>query len=408
MMMSSLDKVFVIHGRDEHIYHYLLDVLEKIGITTLPWEQAIRETSISTKQIIPPNLSIVKYALEYSRCVLVLMTPDEIVKLKRICQNNNEINQEDIQIAEQSRPNVIFELGMVIGLAKENQAIHIIRYNKCRSLSNIDGLNYISFNDDDLEGFLSNLTEQLRLDGFKLKEPAVQLAKAAILPKTICKGNSTDYSYLSHHSDDQDSIAVAIKERGQYGSYYEKILASTSISIIGVSQESILRNIRDAIKMEGSEFENIKEKTIRILLAGNRDYTNMIDKIESLNRNLYADNLVNALSLVELKSKKNLDKLEIRMHLFANSCTIMIFDDIMWITPYTHKGGNDSPTFIISKYENPEIYKFYLDYFDKLWSPRNSVLIDDGMDENSLIRSIDERKRELGLVFGNETEQVSL
>ena len=75
-----------------------------------------------------------------------------------------------------------------------------------------------------------------------------------------------------------------------------------------------------------------------------------------------------AVKIAGLKHEKKMDKLHFRMHVFANSVTMIIIDRTMWITPYTNKEGNHAPSFVIDSGENPSVFASYLDYFDMMWN----------------------------------------
>jgi Predicted nucleotide-binding protein containing TIR -like domain len=391
------EKVFVIHGRDMKLYNYILSVLKVIGIDTLTWEEA----SKGTKKVAPSTLEIVTYALKTSKVVLALLTPDEIVKLKTPHQNDNN----DGIIVEQARPNVIFEIGLMIGLAKTNQKIHVILCNQCGSLSDIRSVNYISFNSSNVDKFLNTLIKHLAAD--RLIEKGGKRA-ALKLANTIECPNIMNYSYLS---TPEAGLAAVLPTQGLSENYYDILLESSNIQILGVKQEGMLhsikktierQNIKRTIKERESDFERLKKKKIQILIAGNEYYADMINKMEmENNRSIVNKNITNLLDIIELKNSN--DNFKLKMHLYANSCTIRIFDDIMWLTPYTHHGGANSPTFIISKYENPDIYQYYSNYFDYLWHDASvSVKLKD--DVQSLRERLEKKYKKLGLLDSKKKE----
>jgi Predicted nucleotide-binding protein containing TIR -like domain len=381
-----IEQVFLIHGRNTELNQYVLDVLEEIGVKTLTWEQA----ATGVRGLSPFTLDIVKHALKTSKVVLALMTPDEIVKLKTLHQEDKD--KVDGKIVEQARPNVIFEIGLMMGLADTDQKIHVISYDQCGSFTDMAGIHYIQFNSSQKDKFLDNLINNLMEDGLikKDKKDALKLAKSIVCPF------ANDYSYLSTPECHESNLAAILTRQGLSAAYYDKLLLSKNVQILGVKQEGMLQSIKNTIRKHGSEFERLKEKNIQILIAGNEHYTRMIDRMENYNdRKIVNQNITNLLDIVELK-KLNAN-FNLKMHLYANSCTIRIFDDIMWLTPYTHNGGDNSPTFIISSYENPTIYDYYKYYFDNLWTMASvSVELDDN--EISLKEKLMKKKEDLKLL----------
>ena len=393
---ETIKQVFLIHGRNEDLNHYVLTVLKKLKIKTLTWVQAAHGAGS-----VPTTLNIVKHALKTSKVILALMTPDEIVKLKTLHQKRSD--KIHGKIVEQARPNVIFEIGLMIGLAQPDQKIHLILCDQCGSLSDISGINYIPFDSSQkktVNEFLKMLIDTLIMDGFieeKKKKEVLALAKTVKYPSP-----AKDYFYLSTPECHENNLAASLTRQGLSADYYAKLLLSKKIQILGVKQASMLQSIKIAIREEGSNFKLLKKKKIQILIAGNKQYTTMIDRMEGHNdRKIVTQNIKSLLNIIELKdSNENFD---LKMHLYANSCTIRIFDDIMWLTPYTHNGGTDSPTFTISKYENPTIFKYYKNYFKNLWKHASvSVKRDD--DKKSLRKRLDKKKKELRLEESKKTK----
>ena len=70
----------------------------------------------------------------------------------------------------------------------------------------------------------------------------------------------------------------------------------------------------------------------------------MIDMVERPNkRNLVESSIDNVVKLSVFRSENRFSKLKIGMHVLANSCTIMRFDNVIYLIPYTNNPGSKSP-----------------------------------------------------------------
>ncbi|MET0622466.1 MAG: L-histidine N(alpha)-methyltransferase [Pyrinomonadaceae bacterium] len=146
MSESPANKVFVVHGRNIKAKEQIFIFLRALGLEPIEWEQAVSLTGMAA----PHTLDIVKAGLEVAQCVVVLLTGDEIVKLRPA------YGVEPYRL--QPRPNVLLEAGWALGVAGQQRTI-LVCFEEIRRISDIDGLNYIllSNNSDSKNAFVSRL-----------------------------------------------------------------------------------------------------------------------------------------------------------------------------------------------------------------------------------------------------------
>lgn len=130
-------RVFIVHGRDVYIKNKMIDFLREVDIKPIFWDEALKECG-------NPNaytLDIIKKGFELAQAVIIILTPDENASLK---QNLVGIYDEEVEkIRSQSRPNVLIEMGIAIGLY-ENRTI-LVKFGNAYIPSDFSGKNYIKF-----------------------------------------------------------------------------------------------------------------------------------------------------------------------------------------------------------------------------------------------------------------------
>ncbi|MEN3334289.1 MAG: hypothetical protein V7641_3654 [Blastocatellia bacterium] len=146
MSTTNNKRVFVVHGRNIKAREQVFIFLRALGLEPMEWEQAATLTRMSA----PHTLDIVKAGLEAAQCVVVLLTGDEIAKLR-------PAYGPDIYKL-QPRPNVLFEAGWALGVVGQQRTI-LIGFDEIRRISDVDGINYILLaNDaDSRKAFVSRL-----------------------------------------------------------------------------------------------------------------------------------------------------------------------------------------------------------------------------------------------------------
>lgn len=131
-------KVFIIHGRNKTAYNEFVTFLTSLRLDPIEWDQAIRLTNKSSPYI----GEVIDAGFKESQAIVVLLTPDEIVTLKKELQDNDEERKKRYQ----ARANVIFEAGAA--LARYPQQTIFVQMGTQSLWSDIDGIHIIRINND--------------------------------------------------------------------------------------------------------------------------------------------------------------------------------------------------------------------------------------------------------------------
>lgn len=153
--------VFVVHGRDEPARKALFDFLRAIGLNPLEWDQLVGMTGHSS-----PTLSqVIRVCLPQARAVVVLLTPEDVVRLHPELHDPFE-SEAEIREGMQARPNVLLEMGIALGMNPERTVILLV--GEHRPVTDLGGINYIRVTDG--PGFRQKLVSRLRSAGCDVRD----------------------------------------------------------------------------------------------------------------------------------------------------------------------------------------------------------------------------------------------
>jgi len=124
------NSVFLVHGRHEAARDQLAIFLNSLKLNVISWREAREMTGVAT----PTTLDIVKMGIESARCVVVLLTGDDLAKLRP------HFGEEEERF--QPRPNVIFEAGWALATAGAARTLLVV-LDSVNLMSDIKGLNYV-------------------------------------------------------------------------------------------------------------------------------------------------------------------------------------------------------------------------------------------------------------------------
>jgi predicted nucleotide-binding protein len=153
--------VFVVHGRDEQARLAMFGFLRRLDLNPQEWESLVAETGEAS----PYLGQVVATATGCTQAALVLLTPDDVVRLHPDLHGPRESRQETEDNC-QARPNVILELGMVL-IAYPKRTV-IVEIGDLRPIADLGGLNVIRF--DGTAGCLRKIGDRLRLAGCKVND----------------------------------------------------------------------------------------------------------------------------------------------------------------------------------------------------------------------------------------------
>ncbi|MBI3755981.1 MAG: nucleotide-binding protein [Deltaproteobacteria bacterium] len=134
--MPNPRKVFVVHGRNSRLRDDFFNFLRSIKLEPIEWSEAIKLTRTGTPYI----GEILDNAFLESQAIIVLLTPDDEVKLKVEFINNDDPPYEK-ELTGQARPNVLFEAGMAFG--KNPHKTILVAIGNIKPFSDIGGRHII-------------------------------------------------------------------------------------------------------------------------------------------------------------------------------------------------------------------------------------------------------------------------
>lgn len=133
--------VFVVHGRDAEARSQLFIFLRAVGLKPIEWNQAIKMTG----QASPYVGTILDTAFREAAAVVVLLTPDDDVKLRKRYHKAREPEYEK-KLTGQARPNVLFEAGMAFGRNADSTVL--VQLGDVKSFSDVGGRHVVHLSND--------------------------------------------------------------------------------------------------------------------------------------------------------------------------------------------------------------------------------------------------------------------
>lgn len=125
-------KVFVVHGRNESVRKDFFSFLRSLGLEPLEWRKAIEAAGTGT----PAVADIIDAAFKKAVAVVVLLTPDDRVKLADEFQKASDLAYEK-ELVGQARPNVLFEAGMAFG--RDPNSTVLVQVGDVKPFSDVGG-----------------------------------------------------------------------------------------------------------------------------------------------------------------------------------------------------------------------------------------------------------------------------
>jgi len=348
-------RIFIVYGRDRAVNQFVQGVLEACGVEVVTWRKASAEASKQHNRV-PTILDVVRQGMQMADEIFVLFTPDEYVSTKKLCR---DIHDHEPFVLHQARPNVILELGMALVMSqneKPNKKLTIVDAS-ARIPTDIDGCIRILWTDDiiyDIYNRISVHYEDIKpltdVEALKAQNPIKD------------QRNAKAFSRIN----EADGISIVINRRGSFRDflcYFEK---AESVSVAGAINRSLMRMITD-------EPKTCFNKKIRILLPSNCLVSKNFDLLEGHDgRELFNEILGRTKKFYQKKANDsvNLGNVELKFYSLYLSCSIYIFDDVLWLTPYGTVGANESPAFLVLESECPSAFRHFKCMFDKIWTEK--------------------------------------
>lgn len=153
-------KVFVVHGRDSRLRDDFFSFLRALGLQPIEWSEALKLTAKATPYI----GEALESAFKNAQAVIVLLSPDDEVRLSPELWKNNEVDNEK-EFKLQARPNVLFEAGMAFG-THPNRTL-LIEVGQVKAFSDVAGRHVIRLSNSAEKR--NEVAERLRTSGCDVK-----------------------------------------------------------------------------------------------------------------------------------------------------------------------------------------------------------------------------------------------
>lgn len=135
------NKVLVVHGRNQHLRDDLFHILRAAGLEPIEWGEAIA----MTRQAAPYIGQVLDAAFANAQAVVVLLTPDDEVRLAEEFWKEHE-GSDERELRRQPRPNVLFEAGLAFGLHPERTTL--VQVGDVKSFSDVAGRHIVHLDDN--------------------------------------------------------------------------------------------------------------------------------------------------------------------------------------------------------------------------------------------------------------------
>lgn len=156
---SDPTAVFVVHGRDLEAKDAIWAFLKDLGLHPLDWDD---DLVAHTGQGSPFIGQVLDTAFSRAQAVVVLMTPDDAVKLHGDLLQEGE-QAFEMRLACQPRPNVLFEAGMAFGYCPSRTII--VEVGTLRPITDLGGRHTVRLGTEDT---LRGLTRRLEVAGCRV------------------------------------------------------------------------------------------------------------------------------------------------------------------------------------------------------------------------------------------------
>jgi len=134
---QKTQNVVVVHGRDRAIRDSMFDLLRALALNPVEWNEGGRRTARGS----PYNGEVVDALFEDAQAVVVILSPDEHVALRRDLQGDDQRDND----CWQPRPNVFLEAGMA--LSRNEARTILVEIGSVRIPSDLHGRNLIKLDD---------------------------------------------------------------------------------------------------------------------------------------------------------------------------------------------------------------------------------------------------------------------
>ncbi len=148
--------VFIVAGRDQAAVGAVVATLRALGLRIVEWEHAVAKTGLPN----PYVGDVVEAGLRMADAVVVILTPDDVVRLRDDLTRDDD-GPEERDVSMQARPNVYYEAGIADTLGRDRTVI--LEVGKVKPFSDASGRHVVRY--DGSSGRRNVLAERLRVAG---------------------------------------------------------------------------------------------------------------------------------------------------------------------------------------------------------------------------------------------------
>lgn len=134
MATANSKSVFVVYGRNKHVMREMFAFLKMLGLSPIPWEEAVLSTNSSASYI----GETLDGLLQHAQAVVALLTGDDEGQLRSEFLINSGL-EDDRVLFPQPRPNVLFEVGMAFSHSWLASRTILVEVGKVRICHDLEG-----------------------------------------------------------------------------------------------------------------------------------------------------------------------------------------------------------------------------------------------------------------------------
>jgi predicted nucleotide-binding protein len=159
--------IFVVYGRDTAVNNAVFRLLRNLDLKPLEWEKLVRGNRDG--RMTPILGDVVINAPRLAAAAVVILTPEDAVMLHPELRKPRE-DAFELHPTLQPRPNVLVELGIVLGVYPERTLI--LEFGELRPIADLGGFNSVRFQQS------TNLVDALRKVAGRLQQAGLPVDDA--------------------------------------------------------------------------------------------------------------------------------------------------------------------------------------------------------------------------------------
>lgn len=348
-------RVALIYGRDKTVLNFFVEVLKAYNVEVDTFEEGFIQRKAQDSYLM--TCDIVWDYLNRADEIFAICWPEELAIVR------SELRQSDSVVEKQPRPNVTLELGMAFALTRNASAPKPLTFiqTDVRMPSDIRGIYYLQYG----SGIIDKIYNHLKPRYTEISELGEDQKKH--LGDLMPDYHKEIDRLLSERSNDIEAGIFALKSRGIFDKYVGWFHNAQHVKVLGAINRRVLNYIE-------RNPTSCTSKRVQILVPADCIIADNFDILEDH----YGRRLINEIRMItdkvaveKQKNSKAMMGVEVKFYTCFIPSSLYIFDDYLWITPYTHKQGTDSPSFFVEKTESPVVFQHYSDMFDLIWEKKS-------------------------------------